>query len=205
MSGDNNRPVDRRCDFVHHLYGLYQALNQDSPARPKARQELARLRRSFAGPRHEAEAYGIVFRFDPPSTEQKAWLLAAGLFALHPQPPNASGRSIGGAMRLLSGPDGDPARDGHRASVRRRFEQLLSVDRQHLPYYLRQAVTLLRAGDITFDFYTLLDDLVVLLNSEFTADAAHAVRLRWARDFFRQPGGQKNPDTSDRTVEPATV
>ena len=197
---DGNSPADRRRRFVRALYGLHWALGQDPPAAAQARQKLARLRRSFAGPRQEAEAYSIVFPFDPPVAEQKAWLLVAGLFALHPQSPTAPGRSVGGAMRLLATDRGDAAR--------RRLEQLLSVDGRHLPHYLRQAMTLLRSAEITLDFHRLLADLIVLLPSEFTADEAHAVRLRWARDFYRPDrrttvaGGS---DTSAATIEPATA
>lgn len=199
MSNDGNWPVDRRRRFVRALYGLHSALGQDSPAAAQARQKLARLRRSFAGPQQEVEAYSVVLPFDPPIAEQKAWLLVAGLFALHPQPPTARWRSIGGAMRLLATERGDAAR--------RRLEQLLSVDGSHLPHYLRQAVTLLRSAEITFDFHLLIEDLIVLLPSEFTADEAHAVRLRWARDFYRperRPAAGR-PDTAAEPIEPATA
>lgn len=165
-----------------------------------ARQKLARLRRSFAGPHQEAEAYSVVFPFDPPVPEQEVWLLVAGLFALHPQPPTARWRSIGGAMRLLGTDRGDAAR--------RRLAQLLSVDGRHLPHYLRQTVTLLRSAEITFDFHMLLNDLTVLLRSEFTADDAHAVRLRWARDFYRperRAPAMGKPDPSAEPAEPTTA
>jgi CRISPR system Cascade subunit CasB len=196
MSSGQNTLSERRHRFVQSLYGLNHALTQNSSAAALARQKLAKLRRAFAGPRQEAEAYGIVFPFDPPRAEQEVWLLVAGLFALYPQPPTARGRSIGAAMGLLAAERGE--------SARRRLEQLLSIDGQHLPYYLRQAVTLLRSAEIPFDFHRLLSDLLVLLRSEFTADEAHAVRLRWGRDFYRPertaPGRQAT--TPSESTEP---
>jgi CRISPR system Cascade subunit CasB len=200
MSNEGNRQADRRRRFVQALYGLHWSLSQDSPAAAQARQKLARLRRSFAGPQREVEAYSIVFPFDPPVAEQKAWLLLAGLFALHPQPPSARRRSVGGAMRLLATNRGEAAT--------RRLEQLLSVDAQHLPHYIRQTVTLLRSAEITLDFHLLLDDLIVLLGHEFTADEAHAVRLRWARDFYRperRNPASGQPGVSAEPIEPATA
>ena len=46
-----------------------------------------------------------MFDFDPPGHEQHIWLLAGGLFALHPQPRPVSGErgmSIGAAMGALA-------------------------------------------------------------------------------------------------------
>ncbi|GAA2635392.1 type I-E CRISPR-associated protein Cse2/CasB [Dactylosporangium fulvum] len=202
MTSDGNSYFDRRRRFVQALYGLNAALSQEGPAVAKARQKLAKLRRSFSGPQREVEAYSIVFPFDPPAAEQRAWLLVAGLFALHPQPPTARWRSVGGAMQVLAaGGRGDPAR--------RRLEQLLSVGGRDLPHYLRQVMTLLRSAEITLDFHMLLDDLVVLLSHEFTADAAHTVRLRWARDFYRPQRPARGTDQSDTpaaaSAEPATA
>ena len=71
MTSGQSTPSERRHRFVQSLYGLNHALTQDSPAAAQARQKLARLRRSFAGPRQEAEAYSVVFPLNPPPDEQK--------------------------------------------------------------------------------------------------------------------------------------
>ncbi|MER7003892.1 type I-E CRISPR-associated protein Cse2/CasB [Dactylosporangium sp. NPDC000555] len=165
---------ERRWAFVQQLYRLHRALTSENPQLSgEARRTLARLRRSFASPGQEAEAYAIVFPHDPPQREQELWLLIAGLFALHPHGNTAKGRTVGGAMRLLA---------DERVSAQRRFTQLLSVDPQHLPYYLRQMIQLLRSDDVAIDYHRLLTDLVLINSSR---QAAHKVRLRWARDYHR--------------------
>lgn len=143
---------ERRRAFVQELHRLHSAHTSDNHRLSgDARRTLARLRRSLAGPKQQAEAYDVVFPYDPPQQEQELWLLVAGLFALHPQGNIAKGRTVGGAMRLLA---------DERVSAQRRFTQLLSVDPQHLPYYLRQMVQLLRSGDVAIDYHRLLTDLV---------------------------------------------
>lgn len=182
--------TQRRRAFVNYLYGLHMGLESVNSRRAaESRQALARLRRSFAGPRQEAEAYDVVFAQDPPQAEQHVWLLVAGLFALHPQ-PRPSGpprRSLGAAMHVLVQRRGE--------SVNRRFVQLLSVDRGGLPHYLRQAVQLLRTESVPLDYDQLLKDLVVLLRDNQGDDTAYRIRLGWARDFHRRPPTDR-PDTA---------
>ena len=185
--------AERQQDFVRSLYGLNAALTAEQYRAGPARQQLAKLRRSLAGPRQEADAYAVVFPFDPPIREQKAWLLVAGLFAIHPHANTARGRTIGGAMRIVAAARGQ--------SAERRLTQLLSVDRQALPHYLRQAVQLLRSEDVAFDVHKLLADLIALLGDE-NDDDAHRVRLQWARDFHRpdrqsRPAGEPPSETQE--------
>lgn len=53
LSGDEAE----RLGFVNYLYGLHARLDSEDRWRAaEARQVLARLRRSFAGPRQQAEA-----------------------------------------------------------------------------------------------------------------------------------------------------
>ncbi|MCX9191432.1 type I-E CRISPR-associated protein Cse2/CasB [Carbonactinospora thermoautotrophica] len=194
-----SRTKDKRTAFVTTLYELYQGL--DHPRRAaESRRVLARLRRSFAGARQEAEAYDVVFRHDPPEREQEMWLLVAGLFALHPQPSGNGRDTLGKAMRHLALPPGERTR---KASVNRRFTQLLAVDRDALPHYLRQAVQLLRAENVPLDYARLLDDLVDLLAGD--EDAAHRVRLAWARDYHRPEQARQADDTAEETTDHATT
>lgn len=189
MNVDAVPVAERRRAYVRALYRLYHALDREPPVASRARQNLARLRRGFAGSRQEIEAYGVVLSFDPPVKEQEIWLLLGGLFALHPHANTAHGRSMGGAMRQLL--------DGRGVAVQRRLEQLLSVDRTALPHYLRQATTLLRAGEVGIDYHRLLDDLLVLVQPDSDADAVHAVRLQWARDFHRFDRASRSADPSN--------
>jgi CRISPR system Cascade subunit CasB len=192
--------ADRRREFVTFLYRVHRDLTADNRyAAAASRAILARLRRSFAGPRQQAEAYQIVFDFDPPEHEQHIWLLTGGLFALHPRPrPAGSERSmsIGAALGALA--------DAGAVSAGRRFTQLISVDHNALAYYLRQAVQLLRGGQVGLDYYRLLDELAVLLAENETGQQAQRsqdIRIAWIRDFPRNSIRQANPKPPAPTLE----
>lgn len=181
----------RRRAFVNYLYGLRAGLDSANPRRAaESRQALARLRRSFAGPRQEAEAYDLVFAHDPPQAEQHVWLLVAGLFALHPL--HRPRRSLGAAMSVLTQRRGE--------SVNRRFVQLVSVDRPGLPHYLRQAVQLLRTESVPLDYEQLLTDLLKLLRDNSPDDDAYRVRLGWARDFHLRPRAERPRDAGQAST-----
>ncbi|MFD9891737.1 type I-E CRISPR-associated protein Cse2/CasB [Amycolatopsis sp. NPDC059027] len=168
--------AQRRDTFVKALYALHNGAGSGIPRHQSdCRRTLARLRRSLAGPRQQSEAYELVFRHDPPESEQDTWLLVAGLFAAHPQPHRRGDRSLGTSMRAL--------REKRGESVTRRFEQLLGREREALPHHLRQLVRLLASDDVPVNYGALLDDLVILLGDDYREPAAHRVRLRWARDF----------------------
>ncbi|ASU79060.1 type I-E CRISPR-associated protein Cse2/CasB [Actinopolyspora erythraea] len=140
----------------------------------RARQRLAELRRSVGRPYPAPAAYELVLRHDPPEAQEHVWLLTAGLFALHPMKEASGSRSLGGSLAQL-----------HRVgSTEARLRQLVTVDPERLPHYLRQAVQLLRSHAIGIDYLTLLRDLCVL-NSKNSDVDTHRVRLRWTRDYYR--------------------
>ena len=195
--------ADKRREFVTFLYRVHRNLIADNRyAAADSRATLARLRRSFAGPRQQAEAYQIVFDFDPPEHEQHIWLLAGGLFALHPRPQPAGrerGMSIGAAMGTLA--------DAGTVSAGRRFTQLISVDYHALAYYLRQAIQLLHGGQVGLDYYRLLDELAVLLDDDKTgrhARRAQDIRIAWIREFHRNSNRQATVKPPALTLE-ATI
>lgn len=181
-SQERDEARQRRGRFITHLYNLHSKLESGSAHQvAEARRTLAQLRRSLSGPQAAAEAYATVFPFDPPHAEQHAWILVAGLFALHPQPrprPDSSrqSRSLGSSMRVLA---------DKRPSTERRFNQLLAVDPASMPYYLRQAIRLLAAENIALDYYRLLEDLVTIMDSRADPERMHRVRLYWASDYHR--------------------
>ncbi|GAA4607770.1 hypothetical protein GCM10023195_29850 [Actinoallomurus liliacearum] len=173
--------TDRRAEFVNYLHRLHYGLESDEAWRlAEARRDLARLRRYFSGPRQEAEAFAVVFAHDPPPREERVWVLLGALFAAHRypyrMPPSGSWRpTLGASMRQLKNNRGD--------SVDRRFIQLVSVDEAALPYYLYQAVQLLRADRIPIDYRRLFDDLLRLFGGD--DDMAQSARLAWSRDYNR--------------------
>ncbi|ANN17249.1 type I-E CRISPR-associated protein Cse2/CasB [Amycolatopsis orientalis] len=185
--------AERRDTFVKALYSLHAGASSGIPKRQsECRQALARLRRSLTGSRQQTAAYEIVFRHDPPESEQEVWLLVAGLFATHPQPARRGHRSLGSSMRALREKRGDAAA--------RRFEQLLGRERDVLPHHLRQIVRLLASDDIPVNYSSLLDDLVVLMGEGYRDNSAHRIRLRWARDFHSPDYTATTASTDDTTT-----
>ncbi|WP_394614507.1 type I-E CRISPR-associated protein Cse2/CasB [Lentzea sp. JNUCC 0626] len=185
--------VERRQAFTADLYRLNSALASPVPHRvSEARQVLARLRRSFAGPRQQAEAYDFIFAHNPPEAEQEIWLLTAGLFALHPQ-PRRNTRSLGASMGGLVSVRGE--------SVTRRFTQLIARDRTALAHQLRQVIRLLNSEKVPVDYDQLLGDLVVLLGDRYRGDEAQRIRLRWAREFHYRPGARESTEDSSTPAD----
>lgn len=162
---------DHAQAFVAHLSALAE----------KDRGALAALRRSLSfDPGTFPAAYPHVERFvgrdrhaDDPF--RRALYLTAGLFALHPaHTAKASFATAFGSM----------ARQRGSTSIEQRFVALLGAEPQSLHNLLRQAVSLLAADGMGFDYARLLDDLSRWLN-HFGQEARDGLRQQWARDFYR--------------------
>ena len=160
--------------FVNHLVALAKS----------NRGAMAELRRSlshepgvhvaafpyverYAGTRHALDSY------------RRALYLLAGLFALHPD--QQKGHSFAAAYGGLSE---QRSRSDKSDGIERRFIALLSADAQGLPAHIRQAVSLLAADNIAFDYIRLLGDLAIWLDPR-KLDRLDNVRQRWAQDFYR--------------------
>lgn len=168
---------ERQQQFVTDLQQL--ATNLESPDDHRvreARQRLAELRRGVGRAYPEPAAYDLVLRYDPPQSQEHAWLLTAGLFALHPDNGSSSRSSLGSSLGQLQ-------IDGV-SSAEARLRQLVTVEQDRLPHHLRQAVQLLRAHTIGLDYLRLLRDLCVLAVQDPKAET-HSVRLQWTRDYYR--------------------
>lgn len=174
---DSSTPVQSPSHgetFVNHLLELAES----------NRGAMAELRRSlshepgayvgafpyverFAGARHAQDAY------------RRALYLIAGLFALHPL--HRKGSSFALAYGRLS----EQRKSSQKSDgIERRFIALLSADAQSLPAHLRQAVSLLAADDLSFDYVRLLNDLAVWLDPR-KLERLDELRQRWAQDFYR--------------------
>lgn len=157
--------------FIAYLIGLKDG----------DRGALAHLKRSLGfDPGAYPRAYPYVERFvgtDKHAEDpwRKAIYLAAGLFALHPE--HRQSTSFASALGRIG-----RARDS--ASIEQRFVALLGAEPESLPTFLRQAVSLLAADGIGFDYTDLLDDLSRWL-APFKPEARDQLRQRWARDFYR--------------------
>lgn len=157
--------------FITYLIGLKDG----------DRGAFAHLKRSLGfDPGSYPRAYPYVERFvgadrhvnDP---RRLAMYLVAGLYALHPM--HHEGVSFAGAWGRIG-----RARDS--TSIEQRFIALLGAEPESLPTLLRQAVSLLAADGVGFDYASLLDDLTRWLDP-FKPEARDQLRQRWARDFYR--------------------
>ena len=157
--------------FINYLIGLKET----------DRGALAHLKRSLGfDPGSYPRAYPYVERFvgaekhaeDP---RRLAMYLTAGLFAAHPL--HLIGSSFAAAF-------GRVGRSRGSASIEQRFIALLGAEPDSLPNHLRQAVFLLAADGVGFNYAGLLNDLSRWLDS-FKPEARDQLRQHWARDFYR--------------------
>jgi CRISPR system Cascade subunit CasB len=134
------------------------------------RAAFAALRRGL-NPGAEATVYPYVAPFfprDPSPRVERAYVLVAGLFALH---PSSGGVTIGHALRRIR----DAAGSG---SIEQRFVALLDAPAEDLGEHLRHAVMLARSKEIPLDWNDLLRAVLA-----WDYDDRRPQR-RWAHDFW---------------------
>jgi CRISPR system Cascade subunit CasB len=172
---DDNKPER----FVEYLEKL--EAGQDRAA-------LAALRRSLGkSPGQAAEAHRHVLWVSPPSWEEPAYYLVAGLFALHPaswrkEKDDNQLTNFGASFaRMKSKADSE-------SSIERRFVALLNCHADDLAEHLRHAVGLLRSNEIPVDWAQLLRDLRKWGHED------RFVQRRWARAFW---GGNQSDQQAD--------
>lgn len=163
------------------------------PDAPSTRATLARLRAAVARePGSVPEIWAVTIdgvpgrpRGDDPSPQERAVHGAMTLFAVHqqsrPQPMHLRGVGLGQAIRRLE--TTSPTRgDGDVSPVRRRFDALASASSAtEAVHHLRGIVGQLRSEGIPLDYGALAEDLEALQ----APGRAAAVRLRWARQYYR--------------------
>lgn len=182
---------------------------------------LAELRRSLSfgpGEGRNGQSYfltGLIYEHLP-EWYRGGWgfqaaFLVAGLYSLVERPHSDAGtedkkedasetaKPEKRQFRNLGQDLGRLYRDqGERASTEKRFLALLDADEEQLSDRLRQAVTLLNAGDIRPNWAQLLNDVL----SWNQPERRNRVRDRWARAFY-QPGTAATSDT--RPADSATA
>lgn len=165
---------------------------------------LARLRRGVgkdAGsvpdilPYTLADAFASKDAPDQPTRKEIAAHIAMTLYSVHQQsqkqPMHKRGQGLGRAIRRLhpEEPTIPPK------PVVRRFQALVTADTLgELVHHARGIVQLLRTEGFPLDYGQLADQLVKWQNG-----GASAVRMVWARDFYRT----RVTDTSDGSPGPA--
>ena len=152
---------DWRDKFIAHLEKLRDR---------EDRQALAILRRGASGqPRSTFEMFPLVVPWVPKARRlEDGALLVAALFALHPQPGGVGtlGRAFASIPKKTESTD-------------RRFVALLNCHREDLPVQLRQAISLLRSGEVSVDWRRLLGDVLGWDHE------SRYVQRGWARDFWQ--------------------
>lgn len=135
---------------------------------------LAALRRGLGQPPGSAvEMYRYVvpwIRDGASRQEEGAFYLLAALFAYHPTPGGQG--NLGAAFRQTLDPQGD------NTAIERRFTALLAAHPEDLPFYLRQAVGLLKSKEVPIDWQQLLADLQAWDHPD------GYVQRNWARSFW---------------------
>ena len=116
-------------------------------------------------------------------------LLVAGLFALHDvktlEPERESGRNFGHSMgRVWHAQD-------KRLSTEQRFVALLNARAEDLPYYMRQAVSLVASYETPVDWAQLYRDLCNWSHSD------RFVQRKWARAFWGASPEDENQQTNE--------
>jgi CRISPR system Cascade subunit CasB len=161
----------RQHPFVRYLESLQEN-----------RAALATLRRGLgqeAG-HYAPEMYALVVPRLPEGLrrwEEQSYYLIAGLYALHPV-STATG-NIGSHLAATV----DPNNEGSASAVERRFVALLTAHPDELGFYLRQAVSFLRARDETPVNWHMLMAHVLAWGSDLRRDN---VQRQWANEFWRR-------------------
>jgi CRISPR system Cascade subunit CasB len=153
--------------FVTALENLVRADN---------RAALAALRRGLGKPPGTTpEMYPYVVPLAPERGDDPYYLVAA-LFAWHPDPWHAPGRTsnLGASMARV-------ARDSGSESIERRFVAMLNAPSEDLPEHLRHAVGLCRAHEVPVNWLQLLRDLQWW---DASGSGYRRVQRSWAGSFW---------------------
>jgi CRISPR system Cascade subunit CasB len=154
----------------HPLVAMLERIYADDD-----RAKLAALRQGLT-PATEASVYPFVAPFFPSPPRpwiERAYILVAALFALH---PGDAGLTIGAALRrVLDYTESE--------SVELRFAALLNAHVDDLGDHLRHAVSLARSKDVPIDWNDVLYGVLGWEHED------RRVQRSWARDFWGS-----NPD-----------
>ena len=165
------KPLSWDGQFIQHLEGLRNR---------KERGALAVLRRGLGKPPGDAiDMFPLVIPYVPAeanSYEVECYFIVASLFAMHDQPGGTD--DLGSHFAALKANNGRSVQSGEADPLERRFVALLATHVDDLAYHLRQAVTLLRTGEVPVNWLRLLGDI------QRWGDPDRPVQRRWARSFW---------------------
>ncbi len=182
-------------DAIDRFIARLEALAGIAPDSNPDRRALAALRRSLATwPAPPPDAVRVVAPFLPEQATgwwEAVHYLIAGLFALHPCPPDKEterARNLGAALRQAA--SGDTGQGPER-----RLLALLGCKSEDLPDHLRHAVSYLRARDVPIDYRRLMQDLLRWDRGEGD------VQRRWGRDFWAGTYEESPQEPGESNVE----
>lgn len=168
-------PAEAKYQFISYLEGL----RDDRAA-------LAALRRGLGqDPGSVVAMYPYVVRWLPAACsrrEEEAHYLIAALFAYHPDPGGAG--NLGAAFLKAAQGEGDTT------ALERRFTALLAAHSDDLAFYLRQAISFLKAKEVPVNWQQLFGDVQAWGHPE------GYVQKQWARDFWGR--GQEEAKNEER-------
>lgn len=124
-----------------------------------------------------------------PTKEARYYLIAA-LFAMHPQSGGTG--NLGNSFARTRNPESD------NTAIERRFTTLLTAHQDDLPFYLRQAVSYLKAKEIPINYHQLFYDLHNWANEQ----KAGTVQKQWAQSFWGR--AQKEDDENTQELQSET-
>ncbi len=163
--------------LMRHLIALHEA--HDKKHDVTSRGKLANLRYGMRDRLHDPYPVGRVFPALKEGSltdndERNEWrTLIASLYGYsHDDIEDIKGITLGSALRTLA-----DKRDSD--SLERRFMAMLNTDAEHLPGYLRQSLSLLKAEQIGLDWGTLLNDVAFWQHSE------KKIQKKWVRDYYK--------------------
>lgn len=168
--------------FITHL----ETLAEDRAA-------LAALRRGLGQPPGTVpDMYPYVVRFLPKNAYPNSWLeqsyyLVAALYALYPE-GTAEG-NLGSHFAQTLDPDPD-----RNSATERRFTALLTAHPDDLHFYLRQAISFLKANDKCsgINWHQLMWDV----RDWGFPDRQNRVQKQWAAQFWRRRGDDEEEEST---------
>ncbi len=171
----------------HYFINYLESLAEDRAA-------LAALRRGLGQPPgHAPEMHPYVVRFLPNNANnwvEQSYYLVASLYGLHPE--KGTGENLGHHFARTLDPDPEKNK-----AIERRFTALLTAHPDDLHFYLRQAISFLKAKEVNVNWHQLMHDVLNWGNPYRQPD----VQKRWARAFW----GRRDADESKTEEESATT
>ncbi len=166
-----------------HEYPLVTALYR--LAKEDDRAALASLRRALSGD-SPASAFPLVapyFPKVPDARVERAMLLVASLFALHPKPGRCG---VGQAMREVQ-------RKTTSESVEGRFVALLNAHPDDLGEHLRHAVSLCRAQEVELDWHDLYRTVLYWGHDDSGGERRRQARAFWSHTTDTTTTAEETP------------